>query len=467
MYKRASLPSYLTVVPNVIDPNLLYYSYSSASCGSLALNIIPPAPLLSKQLFLFAFSSKPESGKKGGIQARRRITTSRNMPVIVDGVPVLVPPPEGYTVDFDHPRRNLVPEIYYISGAGLLLSSVFVAQRVYTKVFVSKKVQAEDYLLLSAWVLSITITAILLRAIVLGIGLVHVWEMPLRKYGDYRLYAYVAWTFFNLPGSLAKLSILSFYLRLSPQTSFIWAVRAALACIVVYTVGLLFGTLFACTPMHKAWDVNVTGGHCVNPAGRFIATAVLNLVSDLVILCLPLPIVYKLQVSKAQKFGLLVVFTLASATIVTTTVRLVYIIPLLRTSDPTWEIGPVSIWGIVEANLLVICASLPTVPLFVRNVAPRALRERLARPEAPRNTPRRDSFVTIGGRRLTSKLPGGRADRYSIIDPDYELYGNAGWVMADVQPRAHEDDYGAGWSESLMPGARNDLQAKTASTSSI
>ncbi|KAI1636668.1 hypothetical protein F4809DRAFT_608529 [Biscogniauxia mediterranea] len=371
------------------------------------------------------------------------------MPVVVDGVPVLVPPPEGYAVDFDHPRRNLVPEIYYVSGACLLLSSVFVAQRAYTKVFVSKKVQAEDYLLLSAWILSITITAVVLRAIVLGIGLVHVWEISLEKYGDYRLYSYVVWTFFNLPGSLAKLSILSYYLRLTPKSSFVWSVRATSVCIVMYTVGLLFGTLFACTPMRKAWDVNVTDGHCLNPAGRSIATAGLNLVSDLVIFCLPLPVVYELQAAGIKGAEVEAHMLSVCRTIVTTIVRLVYIVPFLRTSDPTWEIGPMSMWGIIEANLLVICASLPTVPLFVRSIAPRALRERLGRPESRRNTLRNETLVTIGGR-LARKLPGGRGNRYSMIEPGDELYGNAAWAMSSVQREAGKDSYDSVWPESLV-----------------
>lgn len=66
------------------------------------------------------------------------------MGTIIDGVPVLLPPPEGYEVDFDNPQRQAVPEAYWIAGVSVFVSLLFVAQRLYTKFVIMRKIQADD-----------------------------------------------------------------------------------------------------------------------------------------------------------------------------------------------------------------------------------------------------------------------------------------------------------------------------------
>lgn len=66
------------------------------------------------------------------------------MGTVINGVPVLLPPPEGYEVDFDNPQRQAVPEAYWIGGVSIILSLLFVAQRLYTKFVLIKKIQADD-----------------------------------------------------------------------------------------------------------------------------------------------------------------------------------------------------------------------------------------------------------------------------------------------------------------------------------
>ena len=65
------------------------------------------------------------------------------MPTI-DGVPVLLPAPEGYVVDLDNPRRQGVPEAYYVSGFGMALSFLFFMQRLYVKIFLAGGLQLDD-----------------------------------------------------------------------------------------------------------------------------------------------------------------------------------------------------------------------------------------------------------------------------------------------------------------------------------
>jgi hypothetical protein len=66
---------------------------------------------------------------------------------LTEGVLTILPAPEGYAVDFDNPRRQAVPHAYYIAGVGTVLSLLMVAQRLYTKIFVTGKLQLDDGML--------------------------------------------------------------------------------------------------------------------------------------------------------------------------------------------------------------------------------------------------------------------------------------------------------------------------------
>ena len=62
----------------------------------------------------------------------------------VDGVPVIMPPPPGYVVDFENPQRNSVTEAYCLFAVGNFLCLLFIMQRVYVRAVVQRRVQLED-----------------------------------------------------------------------------------------------------------------------------------------------------------------------------------------------------------------------------------------------------------------------------------------------------------------------------------
>jgi hypothetical protein len=66
------------------------------------------------------------------------------MAAVVDGVPVAIPPPKDYKVDFANPQRNSEVEAYWLFGVGNVLTLLFVFQRVYVRAVVHKAVRPED-----------------------------------------------------------------------------------------------------------------------------------------------------------------------------------------------------------------------------------------------------------------------------------------------------------------------------------
>lgn len=106
-----------------------------------------------------------------------------------------------------------------------------------------------------------------------------------------------------------KFSILLLYHRIFPSVKFkmlLWAVAAFTTC---YTIASILVLIFQCVPVRADWDPTLQR-RCVNLGAGVISSGVLNSVTDFAILGLPMPYIWRLHSSFAQKVQLMGVFSL-------------------------------------------------------------------------------------------------------------------------------------------------------------
>lgn len=99
---------------------------------------------------------------------------------------------------------------------------------------------------------------------------------------------------------LVKLSTAYFYRRLfvtSRGSPFDWATRISIAVIILWTITFFFGFMFGCgTHFFANWGSVQDEAYCTALLDLDNAYVVSDLVTDVMILCLPLPVVGTLSI---------------------------------------------------------------------------------------------------------------------------------------------------------------------------
>lgn len=109
--------------------------------------------------------------------------------------------------------------------------------------------------------------------------------------------------------SFAKLSILSFYLRLSPEKPFRIGVYSLIGLTVIYTITYIIVILLVCRPVAANWDLSLAeDAQCFSKLVPMMTLSVANIVIDFSILLIPIHVVVPLQMPRRQKLSLILLF---------------------------------------------------------------------------------------------------------------------------------------------------------------
>ena len=117
-----------------------------------------------------------------------------------------------------------------------------------------------------------------------------------------------------------------FYWRIFRTRRFKIAVYTVGAFIVCWFLTTLLVSIFGCTPVKAAWNPKLPGARCINADKFFLGNGVLNLLGDVIILCMPMPMVWTLQLAWPRKVALTAVFLFGSCAMASSIVRIVYLV---------------------------------------------------------------------------------------------------------------------------------------------
>ena len=75
---------------------------------------------------------------------------------------------------------------------------------------------------------------------------------------------------------------------------------------------MLLETFVLCTPVQYSWDKGIPGGECKGENTAYLIAGITDLVIDLFIVVLPMPMLFGLQMSLPKRFSIAGMFSLGA-----------------------------------------------------------------------------------------------------------------------------------------------------------
>ncbi|PLB48302.1 hypothetical protein P170DRAFT_411057 [Aspergillus steynii IBT 23096] len=205
-----------------------------------------------------------------------------------------------------------------------------------------------------------------------------------------------------------RVILLTLYLRIvHAQKPYRVACFALITFVVALGVADTLAGAFECWPVAYLWDKSIPDGHCFDIPLFYHWGTLPNVLVDLMMLILPQPVIWYLQVPAQVKFGLAATLLTGSIGMVTSIVRCVAFFTNDPLVDGTWKSVLFLKWSIIEPGVYLIAACLPCYRPLVKLVLGRGYTavESSCKPASPVASVRRDTPVS--GSNLHRSVSGG------------------------------------------------------------
>ncbi|CAG8895691.1 unnamed protein product [Penicillium egyptiacum] len=255
-----------------------------------------------------------------------------------------------------------------ISVVFTALATFFVVLRMYTRMKLMNRVEANDWMVIIALVNSYVFMALDIIEAVSGMG-VHLKDIPPSILERQMKAFWLTIPFYNAAVLCAKASILMQYFRVFPTH------RMRVVCWVMITLLAIYGTwavisaFLNCIPVAKFWDDSIQG-YCLDKTKLWFSNASMHIATDIAILIIPIPALMAVDLPRKQRIALMIMFALGGFVCITSIVRLVSLKQIAESSDPTYDNVGAASWSAIECNTGIICACLPTLKPLVARIFP-------------------------------------------------------------------------------------------------
>ena len=108
--------------------------------------------------------------------------------------------------------------------------------------------------------------------------------------------------------TMVRISIVLLYIQIFHTLTFRIICYGVLQLNVTYFIAVMVQTFLICQPFSFNWDQTIPGGSCGDQKIAYRSIGVLNLLFDLILVFLPLPMVWKLQMPTNKKVALSIIF---------------------------------------------------------------------------------------------------------------------------------------------------------------
>ncbi|KAK9777710.1 putative Integral membrane protein [Seiridium cardinale] len=268
--------------------------------------------------------------------------------------------PEQIEYFQEHASDDWGPSDSASAAAGLFLAYLFVGSRIWARKTGKMGLSHDDWLVIAALVPLTTYVILAWLTVSFGEGkhIIFITNVA----GFVRGYV-AAIVVYAICVVLTKLSILCLYCRIFfPVKSLFYISWGFGIFILAYNLALIFVTAFECIPLSSIW----TGapGKCIETLPPFTTLGIINVVTDVGILALPVRHIMQLRLNITQRIQVCGMFLLCGLACVFGIIR---VVALARAppGDPSYNQVWSGIWSFCEIAIGIVAACLPTLAVLV------------------------------------------------------------------------------------------------------
>ncbi|CEO60201.1 hypothetical protein PMG11_04839 [Penicillium brasilianum] len=242
----------------------------------------------------------------------------------------------------------------------------FFGIRLYTRLFMVRGFEKEDWACSIAWFLGVSYSVI---SIIMGYygGGLHYVDVPVEDHVPFYKTVYVTMVMYGPTAYVTKVCLLWVMTRVfSPVHNVVILIYIFLGIMLAYYIPVLVVKIRICNPIARFWDTDIDGT-CLDQRSIILADAVISMASDFVILILPLLLTMHLQMSTKKKIRVAAVLGAGGFAVLASIIRLVLIIVTGQSKDITLAFMRINMLGNAEISIGVICTCLPAFLTFVRH----------------------------------------------------------------------------------------------------
>ncbi|KAK1762891.1 hypothetical protein QBC33DRAFT_253227 [Phialemonium atrogriseum] len=275
------------------------------------------------------------------------------------------PPPEVTMLPSDGDRTGTV---IAASVVFWFLGAVAVSLRFYARAKIVRVLGAEDWTMLGSLFFATGVSVVQIIMTTVGWG-THVWTIPSDNFIAIQKLTLSLILVYQISLVFTKMSILFLYLRILTYHHARWAVYALMAVVIIYNLWGIISELTVCTPLEKLFQMEEYDA--CHPVSFTWASVALHIATDFLIFFLPIPVFFRLKMPAREKITVVILFSLGFFACVISILRAVWVTQQARSQDVTWDFVPISVWNVVEVNMVIFCACGMTYKPLIAKFWPR------------------------------------------------------------------------------------------------
>ncbi|KAL5003013.1 hypothetical protein BDV10DRAFT_64999 [Aspergillus recurvatus] len=138
---------------------------------------------------------------------------------------------------------------------------------------------------------------------------------------------------------------------------------------VVFAMASVFLIFLQCKPTAALWDHTIADATCWDQAIFYDFSywvSAYTTLTDIVLAVVPITVFWKLQMRRSTKVGVCIMMSLTLLSAIVTIVKATYLPLFTDVEDPLYNVTPLVIWGLIEQNVVIVAACIPTLRPFFR-----------------------------------------------------------------------------------------------------